>query len=234
MTKWMATAMAVSVLALGACSDDDDNGTGPTTAQAQVRVVHASPDAPAVDVRVDETVALTNVPFFTASGYLPVPPGPRRLRVSPTGTQTFVIDATPTLDANASYTVIATGLVANISPLVLVDDRSAPAAGQVKIRVVHAAASAPAVDVYVTAPGASLTGATPVLTNVPFRAASGYLAVPAGTYRVRVTLAGTQTVAIDTGADGIPVQAGRVYTAIARDAQGGGAPFTVELLTDNN
>ena len=38
-------------LALAACSDDDDN-TGPE-GEARVRVVHASPDAPDVDVLVE-------------------------------------------------------------------------------------------------------------------------------------------------------------------------------------
>ena len=42
---------------------------------ALVRVVHASPDAPAVDVYVDGNKALSNVPFFTASNYLPLPAG---------------------------------------------------------------------------------------------------------------------------------------------------------------
>src|SRR5215208_1806650 len=42
---------------------------------ALVRVVHASPDAPAVDVYVDGNKVLSNVPFFTASDYLPLPAG---------------------------------------------------------------------------------------------------------------------------------------------------------------
>jgi hypothetical protein len=230
-SKLMGTSMLVAALALGACSDDDDNGTAPVL-EARVRVVHASPDAPAVDVRVDDATVLTNVPFRTASGYLNVPAGARRLRVNAAGTATTVIDATPTVVAGTDYTVLAVDRVATIAPLVLTDDNAAPATGQVKVRVVHGAPGAPAVDVYVTAPGASLTGATPVLTNVPFKAASGYLAVPAGSYRVRVTVAGTQTVAIDTGAEGIALTAGRVYTAVAVDNTGGGAPFSVVLLTD--
>jgi hypothetical protein len=229
-TKFLGMAMAVATLALGACSDDD-NGTDPI-AQARVRVVHASPDAPAVDVRVDETVALTSVPFKAASEYLAVNAGPRRLRVNVAATTTTVIDATPTITAGTDYTVLAVDRVASIAPLVLTDDNTAPAAGQVKVRVVHGAPGAPAVDVYVTAPSASLAGETPVLTNVPFKAASAYLAVPAGSYRVRVAVAGTQTVAIDTGPEGIPLTAGRVYTAIALDNTGGGAPFGVLLLTD--
>ena len=65
----------------------------------------------------------------------------------------------------------------------LEDDRTAPPAGNVKVRAVHGAPSAPAVDVYVTAPGADLQTATPALTNVPFGAASDYLAGPPVTTR---------------------------------------------------
>ncbi len=42
-----------------ACSDDDS--TAPTT-EARVRVVHASPDAPSVDVLVDGAKVLSTVP----------------------------------------------------------------------------------------------------------------------------------------------------------------------------
>jgi hypothetical protein len=65
-SKWVGTALAVTALTLSACSDDDDNGTGPAADQARVRVVHASPDAPAVDVRVDDAVALSHVPIRAA------------------------------------------------------------------------------------------------------------------------------------------------------------------------
>lgn len=219
----------VAVLGLAACSDDDEpTAPAPTAA---VRVVHASPDAPNVDVLVDDAVALTNVPFPANSPYLDVPAGARRLRVRATGGSTAVIDATPTLTAGTSYTVLATGLLANISPLVATDDRSAPPAGQVKIRVIHAAPAAAGVDVYATAPGASLATSTPVLTNVPFRAISDYLTVPAGTYQLRVTPTGSTTVAIDAT---VTLTAGQVRTVVARDNAGGGAPLGVILLEDRN
>jgi hypothetical protein len=66
---------------------------------AFVRVVHASPDAPAVDVYVDGNKALSNVPFFTASDYLPLPAGEHRFQVTPTGqaADNAVIDARPPL-----------------------------------------------------------------------------------------------------------------------------------------
>ncbi len=222
--------VGVAVLGLAAC-DDDDDVTAPV-ATAQVRVVHASPNAPNVDVLVDDAApALTNVPFRAFSPFLDVPSGSRRLRVRATGTTTTVIDANVDLTTGSAYTVLATGLLAGIQPLVLTDDLTLPAAGQVKVRVVHGAPAAAGVDVYVTAPGASLATSTPVLTNVPFRGASGYLTIPAGQYQIRVTPTGTTTVAIDAT---VTFTAGQIRTIVATDAVGGGAPLAPVVLTDRN
>jgi hypothetical protein len=220
----------LATLAVSAC-DDDSDVTAPATI-AQLRVVHASPDAPNVDVLVDNTAALTNVAYKAASTYLQVPSGSRNLKVRATGTTTVVIDQTATLDQGSAYTVIATGRVASIAPLVLTDDQTNPAAGNVRVRLVHASPTAGNVDIYVTGPTADITTATPTLANVRFRVASNYLEVPAGTYRVRVTPAGTKTVAIDV--NNVALTAGQVRTAVAVDAPGGGAPLGAILLADRN
>jgi Domain of unknown function (DUF4397) len=218
---------AVALFGVAACSDDDSTGPGST---ARLRIVHASPNAPAVDILVDEDRVLQGVPYRNASAFFfPVRAGERRIRVNAAGTNTSVIDATATLDAQSSYTVLATGLLATIAPVIAPDDLTAPAAGQVKVRVIHAAPAAAGVDVYVTAPGAPLTG--PVLTNVPFRAVSGYLVVPAGTYQIRVTPTGTTTVAIDAT---VTFVAGQIRTVVATDAPAGGAPLGAIVLADLN
>lgn len=198
--------------------------------RALVRVVHASPDAPNVDVLVDGALALTNVPFRAASGYLEVDGGERRAQVNPTGTTTSVIDAALMLMKTEAYTVLAVDRVSMIGALVLEDDRSAPAAGNVRVRLVHAAPSAGDVDVYVTPPGADLNTATPTIAGVAFKAASAYLEVPAGAYQVRITLAGTKTVAIDTGA--LSLTAGTVATGVAVDPRPGTSAFGALLLAD--
>jgi hypothetical protein len=226
----ITSSLALIVAILGtACSDGDT--TGPS-AGSRVRVVHASPDAPAVDVLVDGTRVLSNVPYATASDYLAVAAGSRALEVNAAGTATTVIDADLTLADGADYTVLASGLLADIEPIVARDDNTAPASGNVRLRVIHGAPSAPAVDLYVTAPGVDLATATATLSNVPFGAVSDYLEVPAGTYQVRVTPAGTKTVVIDTGS--FTLASGQVRTAIAIDAPGGGAPFAAVLLEDLN
>ena len=227
-----AILAVMSLLALTAGCSDDSTSPQPV-AQARVRVLHASPDAPAVDVLVDGNVALTNVPFAASSSYLSVPAGAHNFKVRATADPSVVvIDVTPTLAAGTDYTVIARNRLSSIEPWLLTDNNAAPMSGQIKLRVVHAAPGAPTVDVYVTAPGAALATAMPTLAGVPYAAASDYLAGPAGAYRVRVCPAGTTTVAIDSGP--LTLASGQIRTAVAIDAPGGGAPFGAVVLTDRN
>ena len=182
-------------------------------------------------MKVDNQSVISGVKFPEFSPYLPVESGPRNLKVLPTGSQTAVIDANVNVVADKRYSVIANDKVSSIEPLVLENLAAPSTANGCDVRVVHGAPSAPAVDVYATAPEGSLSNTTPVLSNVSFPTASNYLSVPCGTYRFRVTVAGTQTVAIDSGA--LTLNPNTVLTVIARDAVGGGAPFGLTVLKDN-
>ncbi|HWN19623.1 MAG TPA: DUF4397 domain-containing protein [Gemmatimonadales bacterium] len=227
--KFLTLLLAAGTLT-AACSDDDDN-TGPE-GEARVRVVHASPDAPDVDVLVDDAEVLGDVPYLTASDYLDVPAGNLNLMVNAAGTATTVVDADLSLVDGTDYTVIATGLAEAIEPIVLQDDNSAPASGNARVRAIHGAPGAPAVDIYVTAPGADLETTIPLLANVEFGDVADYIEAPAGDYQVRVTPTGTKTVVIDSGT--LTLSSGQVRTAIAVDAAGGGAPFDLLVLEDLN
>jgi hypothetical protein len=161
---------------------------------AMVRVLHASPDAPAVDIYLDDApvTALTNVPFGAISGYLAVPAGAHNVKVYATGTTTSpVIDADVTVAAGSKYTIAATNALASIEAQVIKD---APVAtcDAAHVRVVHLSADAPAVDV-------ATAGAAPadaVVKNLTYPNATGYLKLPAGSYDLEVRLAGTTTVAL--------------------------------------
>jgi LPXTG-motif cell wall-anchored protein len=181
---------------------------------ARVRVVHASPDAPAVDVWVNGSVAFSNAPFKGITDYASLAPATYDVQVTPTGaTEPVVIDADLTLDANTDYTVVAVGLLADIEPLGLVDNNSAPAAGKAHVRFVHASPDAPAVDIAVADGG-------PVLfSNVPFKGVGDYLPVDAGTYDLEVRVAGTETVALEV--PGVALADGTVYTIFAMGLAGG-------------
>jgi hypothetical protein len=223
------TLLFVASALNAACSDDDN--TGPE-GEARVRVVHASPDAPDVDVLLNDAEVLGDVPYLTASDYLGVPAGDQNLKVNVAGTATTVIDADLSLVDGTDYTVIASGLAEAVEPIVLQDDNSTPAAGNARVRAIHGAPSAPSVDIYITAPGADLENTIPLLVSVEFGDVADYVEAPAGDYQVRVTLAGTKTVVIDSGT--LTLSSGQVRTAMAVDAVGGGAPFDLLVLEDLN
>lgn len=63
-----------------------------------VSVVHASPDAPLVDIYVDGQQVLTCLAFGWWSGWLALPAGEHQIQVTATGAalETAVIDATLT------------------------------------------------------------------------------------------------------------------------------------------
>jgi hypothetical protein len=179
--------------------------------ESRVRVLHASPDAPAVDVYLDGTKvdALVNVPFGVISDYLTIPAGSHQVTVYATGTTTSpVIDASLPFDAGKAYTVAATNAVASIEAKVLTD-APVPTASGAQLRVVHFSADTPAVDI---APD----GAAPadaIVKNLAYPDATDYLDVPADTYDLEVRAAGTSTVALQL--DPISLAAGKSYTVFA-------------------
>jgi len=186
-------------------------GTSLAAGTANVRVLHASPDAPAVDVYLDDNIvdALTNVPFGAISDYLKVPAGAHNVKVYATGTTSSpVIDADLTLAAGKAYTVAATGAVADIKAQVLQDDPK-PVASTAKVRVVHFSADAPAVDIATA--GSAVDEA--VVKDLAYPDSTDYLALPGGTYDLEVRLAGETTVALDL--PNVNVQDGRAYSVFA-------------------
>ena len=184
-------ALLLSLAAAGAIFLGSVSGVA-AAGETKIRVLHASPDAPAVDVYVDGAKALTAVPFGTISDYLVVPAGAHRLQVFATGTTTgAVIDASPTFEADKAYTVAATNALAKIEAQVIVDDPM-PKSDMAQVRAVHLSADAPAVDV---APRGSAADAA-IVKGLVYPKNTGYMDVKAGSYALDVRLAGTTTVAL--------------------------------------
>lgn len=219
-TRGVIGALASLVL-LGAMA-----GSAAAADSAWVRVIHASPDAPNVDVWVDGSIVLTDVPFTAVSDYLELAPGEYNVQVTATGDTAPVIDADLTLEAGTSYTVAATGMLAEIAPVVLTDD-VVTADGQSKLRVFHASPAAPAsVDVAVTD--------GPVLVEgLAYPEATGYLTVDPGDYDLEIRAAGETDAALTLSAS---LEAGTNYTAIAMDGGEAGVQVIVavdaRMLTD--
>lgn len=90
-----------------------DDLTPPPAGQAKVRFVHASPDAPAVDVAVTgaATPIFANVAFRSATNYETVAAGTVDLQVRAAGSNNVVLTVPGvTLTGGATYTIYAVGL----------------------------------------------------------------------------------------------------------------------------
>jgi len=159
----------------------NETTTGGTPGEmAYVRVVHASPDAPEVDVYVDGELALEAVAFGAVSDYLAVGPGDHQVQVAPTGqsADAAVLDETVTVEAGTYYTVAAANTLENVEVLVFTDDNQTES-GMAKLRAVHLSPDAPAVTVAV------VDG--PVLfEGLAFKQASDYATVDPGTYDLEI------------------------------------------------
>lgn len=186
---------------------------------ACVNIIHASPDAPAVDVYVNGEAALTGLAFGEASGWVALPAGEHQVQVAATGsdTETAVIDVEVELVAGEAYEVAATGLLADIAPQIYPVDLSTVGSGaeqMSRIRVVHTSPDAPAVDI-------AVTGGDVLISNLAFPDASDYLEVPAGTYDLEVRLAGTTDVALEL--PGVELEGGTAYSVYAIGLAGDGS-----------
>jgi hypothetical protein len=206
MPRRLRYVMILATLILGLMALAPTSGSA---ADAMIRVVHASPDAPAVDVYLNGQRAIADLNFTEGTTYTAVPAGSYKVQVFPAGTGPggkAVIDATLDLKGGTAYTVAAVNVVAKIEPLVITDDLTAPAAGKAHIRVVHASPDAPAVDV-------AVKGGPVPFKNAAFKAATPYTPVDAGTYQFEVRPAGTTQAVLTT--DPTTLVAGRLYTVFA-------------------
>lgn len=213
--------LAVLVLALGFIAVP---GVGAQQSDmARVRVIHASPDAPAVDVLVNGEAAVEGLAFSEGTDYLELAAGDYQFQVVPAGgaAEDAVIDATATLEAGTWYSVVAVGTLDSIEPLIVVDEITEPEAGKAHIKVIHASPDAPAVDV-------AVTGGPVLFENAPFQAATDYLPVDAGSYDLEVRPTGTEDVAL--AIPGLALEAGTVYSAYAMGLAADGSLTVVPFV----
>lgn len=224
----MVSALAALMLAVVGCSDDDDNNPmSSTPANAQVMIIHASPDAPAVDIILnDGAPAVQDLAFPSNTGYVSLAPATYNVKVNVANTAITAIDADLTLESGINYSVFATGAVANIAPLVLEDNLATPAAGKAHVRFVHLSPDAPAVDV-------AVSGGPVLFGNVAFRGYEDFTPVDAGTYNLDVRLAGTTTSVLPL--PNTTLEAGKIYTVFARGFVSGTATaaLSAEIIVNN-
>lgn len=195
-----------------ACSDSSSNRNNnpeePAVSPSQLRVTHASPDAPAVNVYVNGDLALEAVDFKQSSGLIafdePVTLSVEVRGILPDESEVSVIGPVDiSLEEGVRTDVIAfdnlfdedggVGIQAKILDPVEIEE----GISDVRVSVMHAAPMVGDVDIYVTAPGEALANVAPI--DAGFGDAAGPVALQADTdYQIRITPDGVDTVVYES------------------------------------
>jgi Domain of unknown function (DUF4397) len=165
---------------------------------AQLRVVQASSQYPAVIVSVDGAVLTSSLAYQAQSNYSPVQSGARHVILAPiSGTKAPAVDATITLSPDTNSTLVANGFGFATGYAMLLDDTTPASDSGVKLRILNL--SSMEVDAYVVPEGTAPNGKPALSALCTYPACTSeqqkYLPLSPGTYDIDITTAGkTQVV----------------------------------------
>jgi hypothetical protein len=188
----------------------DSAGTGAIVDNllTQYKLVNASLVPSALNIFVDGTLQLSNIPYTGVSNYQKTSAGTHSFRIEATSTPGASLLALSQTLAPATDTSIAlSGTAGALAALVLQDDNIPPPSGTAGVRVVNEAAAGTAFDVFVNfskqVSGLAVNSASPYLN---FNAAAN-----TGTaYEFDFNVAGTTTAVLKL--TGVVLTSGHKYT----------------------
>jgi hypothetical protein len=226
------TGRALGVTALivaGACGAP--GGPRGTENEVTIRMMNTA-TAAALDLLVGGQVVAGAVQYEQASAPVRVPGGNRTLAVRESGATTLLASRSAVLTAGSRYTIMVSGTTdALVLTPSVVADTGLARPDRANLRIINVStivmpqdsSSLPPpipLDVYITAPGTSLTGAASQLSlDARVSSYSSLLYFDPGSYVVRFVTPGTTTVVAETAA--FSVAAGQVR-AITLQRQGNG------------
>jgi hypothetical protein len=190
-------------------------------APANVRIFHASPDAPSVDIYANERQLADNLSYNELTKYISIPAGQYKTDVYPAGQKWKpALSKMVTIHPGTSYTLTAAGQLVNLDLLTIVDDPDI-SVGRAKLRFLHLSSDAPRVDI-------AVRGGNVIFPNVSFRQITPYLAVEPQTVDLEVRLAGfSQMIMMISNVSLMPDQ---IYSIAAVGLVKGGPPGLEALI----
>ena len=211
-TRGVAALGALYLLA--ACAES----SAPSDKTASLRVLNASRDSKAVTVFVDGSQVGSAVVFAQLSVPIPITPGAHRMTFTPMAVAQSAGSFSASFSTGDTTIVIVIDSSTIIDPIVLTDTGSIVPLGASKLRVVHFAEHAPAIDVWRTQPDYQTL--IRVMFPFPYRAASGYIQSTPGDWTVVVTPEGRTDTLLATGPITVPDGKSRTVLLLDGDSAG--------------
>lgn len=162
----------------------------PTSNFSFIRILHASPDAPAVDIYANGNPIARNLAYKGFTPYVKVPSGSYNIKVFPAGKKVNpVIDANLEIPGKSIFTIAAINKLANISLLPILEPLHTANPGFAMVRFVHLSPSAPPVDI-------TLPNGQKLFKDVEFKEVTGYIPLRPGNYSLQARQTGTNKVVL--------------------------------------
>ncbi|SHK32656.1 DUF4397 domain-containing protein [Desulforamulus aeronauticus] len=184
-----------------------------------IRVLHASPDAPPVDLYADNTIIAKGLSYRNFTEYLPVSSGTHNIKVvhseSP-GEQ--ILESSQNIPPNSIQTIALVDNLANIRLLPISDQPASLDVNKVNLKFVHLAPDLSNVDL-------TLPDGTVLFSNVSFKEATDYLTLNPNNHTLQVRVEGEVILTVPNQ----KLSAGKVYSAYLIGRNNGNPPL--QLLT---
>ena len=169
-----------------------DDGSFPIDPEnyGHVMVIHASPDAPGVDVYVEALDVENDLNYPDNTRYLHLEEESYNIALKVTGTDDVALETDLDVKGGEYHSVFACDAVAKLTALVIKDEYPTPDSTEAFLRFVHLSPDAPAVDV-------TLTDGTKLFESTSFKGSTPFSGVKPGIYDLQVRLAGTEDVVVE-------------------------------------
>lgn len=209
-------AAAVVALAIAGCKVDTINNF--PSKPVPVRFVNLMSDAPGLDVRKDGSLVWTDVPFPSATAYQDFENKQTQFDIFVNGGTSTLVSISGSLAAQASYTLVGFGVVDAASALFQQDTFLNPSAGNAQIRLMDAAYSAGALDVYINTPPNQPLGNLSPQFGMGFGGSTSFVRTSAGDYQLRMVRSSSTILAFDSGTFTLPDQSTTAYYIYVKDS----------------
>jgi hypothetical protein len=203
------------------------NGCSKSSGDADIRVLNASIDYSSLDLYLDNgttnTREITGATYGTLNSYTGVGSGSYTVELTNSGVSSSLKSVNENLAANTHRTYVAYGDTGKFGTLEILEDQDAPSASYTKVQLLDAAIDAGSVDVYLTDPSVALGNSSPTFSSVAGGtiAGSGFVTINSGTYRIRVTAAGSQTDIRLDSVTGIAFTSQEILSIVVTGTSGG-------------
>ncbi len=168
-----------------------------------IRILHASPDAPGVDIYVNENLIARDVIYKEFSPYIPIVGGLYNVKVYPTGTKIKpVIDTNVNIPPSSIFTVAATGKLADIGLTLVPEPPIKRLPNETFLRFVHLSPEAPNVDI--------TSNNTKLFSDIEYKEIAPYIPIKPGKYELQIMTVGTNNIILTV--PNINLKPGKIYT----------------------